>query len=120
MATTKLTTIIDPASFGVSFSVKQCRNFGIDAEEALSWLVHEASFRRFRLMSYWNEHEKKQGTYGFSALDAQITTIEKAGGVVTLCLGARQPRWPENHWPDWAWALPKAERTKMLLMYIQK
>jgi hypothetical protein len=112
--------VIDPKRFGVSFSLKQCRNFGIDPKKTLDWLLNEAGFRRFRLMSYWNEHEKEQGKYDFSQLDWQIKRIEKAGGVVTLCLGARQPRWPENHWPEWAWQAPKAERSRALLAYIQK
>jgi hypothetical protein len=113
-------TVIDPARFGVSFSLKQCRNFGTDPQKTLDWLIQEAGFRRFRLMSYWNEHEKSQGKYDFSQLDWQIKQIEKVGGVVTLCLGARQPRWPENHWPEWAWRAPKAERSRALLAYIQK
>lgn len=110
--------MISPEKFGVSFSLKQCRNFGIDPHKTLDWLINEAGFRRFRLMTYWNEHEKQPGAYDFSALDWQLDAIAKAGGVVTLCLGARQPRWPENHWPDWAWELPKAERTQALLEYI--
>jgi len=112
-------TQIDPQKFGVSFSLKQCRSFGIDQREAFRWLIAEGGFRRFRLMSYWNEHEKKQGVYDFTELDWQIEHAAKEGCLVTLCLGARQPRWPENHWPDWAWQLPKAERTRALLEYIR-
>lgn len=111
---------IDPKKWGVSFSIKQCHNFGIDHLEALEWLLKDAKFRRFRLMSYWNEHEKEQGKYDFSALDAQIALIEKYDGEVTLCLGARQPRWPENHWPDWAWKADKDDRSEALLKYISK
>lgn len=111
--------MIDPARYGVSFSAKQCRNFGIGISDTLDWLISEAGFRRFRLMSYWNEHEKTPGSYNFSELDEQIKTVRQAGGVVTLCLGARQPRWPENHWPGWAWELSKEERTAALLKYIE-
>ncbi len=110
--------MIDPADFGVSFSLKQCHSFDIDAADTLQWLLARG-FRRFRLMSYWNEHEKVPSDYDFTALDAQIKQIEKAGGVITLCLGARQPRWPENHWPDWAWQAPEAERSAALLHYIE-
>lgn len=111
---------IDPQKFGVSFSVKQCRGFGIDPEKTLGWLIKDADFRRFRLMSYWNECEKRPGEYDFAELDRQIRQISRAGGVVSLCLGARQPRWPENHWPEWAWKLPKAQRNEALLRFIQK
>lgn len=110
--------MINPKEFGVSFSVKQCRNFELDPVETLQWLL-DHGFRRFRLMSYWNEHEKEPGKLDFKALDAQIDRIEKAGGIITLCLGARQPRWPENHWPDWAWKAEKSVRSESLLQYIE-
>lgn len=113
------TPMIDPTKFGVSFSIKQCRNFTIDPSETLYWLINDMGFRRFRLMSYWDEHEKEQGVYDFSKLDKQVKRISQAGGVITMCLGARQPRWPENHWPDWAWSLPSTERTVALLKYIE-
>jgi hypothetical protein len=105
--------------FGVSFSVKQCRGLRIDAKETLQWLLQDAGIRRFRLMSYWDEHERQPGEYDFSLLDWQIGRVREAGGVVTLCLGARQPRWPENHWPDWAWKASKEVRTGALLKYIE-
>lgn len=111
--------VVDPAQFGVSFSLKQCRSFDIDPTKTLNWLIRDAGLRRFRLMSYWNEHEKQAGEYDFKALDKQINTIEKAGGVISLSLGARQPRWPENHWPDWAWSLSKGQRSEALLKYIE-
>lgn len=110
---------IDPQKYGVSFSIKQCRNFGIKPQETLRWLIEDAGFRRLRLMSYWNEHEKKQGEYDFTELDWQIKMAEENGCLVSLCLGARQPRWPENHWPDWVWKGPKQWRTEELLAYIK-
>ncbi len=106
-------------SFGVSFSVKQCRNFGLDWQPVLQSLIADMGFRRFRLMSYWNEHETTPGQYDFAALDAQIELIKQSGGVISLCLGVRQPRWPENHWPDWAWALNDDQRDQKLLEYIE-
>lgn len=119
MASSKRTIRTLPTDkLGVSFSVKQCRDFQIDPHDTLDWLLHEMGFRRFRLMSYWNEHEKKQGRYDFSALDQQLGQIEKAGGIVTLCLGVRQPRWPESHWPDWALKLPQTERYQALADFI--
>jgi Beta-galactosidase len=111
--------MIDPQQYGVTFSIKQCQNFDIDPIKTLDWLINDAGFRRFRLMSYWNEIEKEQGVYDFTELDRQIDAIEKAGGIITLCLGARQPRWPENHWPSWAWEASKPERTGTLLAFIK-
>ena len=111
-------SLIDPVGYGVSFSIKQCRGFGIDPDKTLEWLIKTAGFRRFRLMSYWDEHELQPGIYNFKQLDHQVKEIVRSGGVITLCLGARQPRWPENHWPQWAWQLPKADRTVALLRFI--
>lgn len=109
--------LINLATWGVSFSLKQCHNFGIDPTDTLDWLIAQ-DWRRFRLMSYWDEHEKEPGVYDFSELDKQVKRISQTGGVITMCLGARQPRWPENHWPDWVWELSKSERTAALLVYI--
>lgn len=104
--------------FGVSFSAKQCRAFGIDSSDCLDWLI-DKGFRRFRLMSYWDEIEATQGVYDFSELDRQIEQIRNANGTLTLCLGARQPRWPENHWPDWAWETNYQARTEALLHFVE-
>lgn len=105
--------------YGVSFSVKQCRNFDLPWQPVLESLIVELGVRRFRLMSYWDEIEKSPGEYDFLQLDIQIAMIEAAKGEVSLCLGARQPRWPENHWPDWAWELPKSQRDEKLLEFIK-
>lgn len=105
--------------FGVSLSAKQCRSFDIDSADCLRWLIDDCGFRRFRLMSYWDEVEARPGKYDFKELDRQIETISQAGGTVSLCLGARQPRWPENHWPDWAWQLSRSRRTEALLRFIK-
>lgn len=106
-------------NYGVSFSIKQCRNFGVDPAKCLDWLIKTGGFKRFRLMSYWNELEKQPGDYDFSELDRQIKQIKKAKGTISLCLGVRQPRWPENHWPDWAWELPKGQKDKALLNFVE-
>lgn len=111
--------MISKERFGVSFSLKQCRDFNISQTQALAFLLDKIGLRRFRLMSYWDEHEKTPGAYDFTELDAQIAQITRKKGVVTLCLGARQPRWPESHWPQWALDLPEPERYSALYAYIE-
>lgn len=106
-----------PSRYGVSFSAKQCRNFGNNPTEVLDWLLKQG-WQRFRLMSYWDDCERNKDIYQFAELDKQLQQIARVGGEVTLCLGVRQPRWPENHWPDWAWALPKPERDERLQKFI--
>lgn len=88
-------------------------------QPVLQALLQDLGVRRFRLMSYWDEHEPQPGALNFAELDAQIAMIAHSGGTITLCLGARQPRWPENHWPEWAWRLPKQERDAALLRFIE-
>jgi hypothetical protein len=70
-------------------------------------------------MNYWNEHEKQPGQYDFADLDWQIEKIAKASGVVSLCLGVKQPRWPEYHWPGWAKNLSRGSKQQALLAYVQ-
>lgn len=106
-------------TYGVSFSIKQCHNFGVNSKDCLSWLIEDMGFRRFRLMSYWNEIEKTPGCYDFRELDRQIKQIKKVNGEVSLCLGARQPRWPENHWPDWVLKLSYEDRSKHLMQFVE-
>src|SRR5690606_15604402 len=88
--------------FGVSFSVPYAQYLGLDPKACFDAALNDLGFRRFRLMSYWNRLEPEKDTYDFRELDWQINMAEKYGAEVTLCLGLRQPRWPESHWPDWA------------------
>ena len=111
--------MIDPKRYGVSFSVKQCRKFGIEPEATLHWLINEMGFRRFRLMSYWDEIERNQGTFNFAELDRQIQHVIDADGVITLSIGVKQPRWPEYHWPEWAWNLPRQYRDQALMTFVE-
>lgn len=106
--------------FGVSLSVKQCRNFGLSSTKVLRAAFKELGIRRFRLMSYWDEIEKISGQYDFTELDKQVSTVERAGGTITMCLGARQPRWPESHWPAWSNKMNKRQRNEALLLFITK
>jgi len=91
---------------------------GVDAKTCLTAALKDLGVRRLRLMSYWNEHEKVQGKYDFTELDWQIDMAEKYESAVTLCIGLRQPRWPESHWPAWAKRMPKEEWNGALYKYI--
>lgn len=110
--------LIDPERWGISFSAKQCRAFQVDSSDALTWLLDQG-WRRFRLMSYWNECGKVEGTYDFHELDKQIKQIQRYDGIITLCLGVKQPRWPEYHWPTWAKEQTPTQRDKALLTFIE-
>ncbi len=111
--------LINPELFGVSFSVKQCRKFGQDPRMTLKWLIDYMGFRSFRLMSYWDEIEPTQGSFDFTELDRQVKQVTAAKGVITLCIGVKQPRYPEYHWPEWAWNSSKPERDTALVKFIE-
>lgn len=106
--------------FGLSFSLHRCSEFGIDKKKTLRASLEDLGVRRFRLMGYWNIHEAAQGHYDFSELDWQMEMVAKYGGQVSLCLGARQPRWPEFHIPDWALQMPAEQWHNALCKYIEK
>lgn len=91
----------------------------MDARVVLQAALQDLGCRRFRLMSYWNVHEPTQGQYNFQELDWQLDIIARHGGTVSLCLGKRQPRWPECHIPAWAAKLPRQEWYAALYAYIE-
>lgn len=109
----------DEIQFGASLSIKQCRNFKIDDQKVLQFALKELQITRFRLMSYWNEIEIKPGAYNFDYLDAQVAAISKNSGSITMCIGVRQPRWPESHWPSWTNRLSISERNNALYRFIE-
>jgi hypothetical protein len=104
--------------WGISFSLKYAREMGVNPRRCLEAALKDLGFRRLRLMSYWDEHEKEQGTYDFTELDWQFDLAKKYKARVSLCIGLRQPRWPESHWAQWALGLPKEEWQQALERYI--
>lgn len=105
--------------FGVSFSAKYCRELSIDPQNCLEAALNDLGVKSLRLMSYWDEHEKSQGVYDFTELDWQMQLAEIHGAQVSLCLGLRQPRWPESHWPEWTRNLDESIWQPALLAFIE-
>lgn len=105
--------------FGASFSVPYAQHLGIDPKQCLEAALDDLGVRRLRLMSYWNRLEPAKGQYDFRELDWQIGMAEKHGAEVTLCLGLRQPRWPESHWPNWALDTPDEIWGPALMKFIE-
>jgi hypothetical protein len=98
----------EPLVFGTTFIPDYARFFGLDPQETMQAALDDLQIRRFRLVSYWKNIEKTQGTYDFSELDWQFQKAEQAGASISLALGLRQPRWPECHMPAWALSQPKS------------
>jgi hypothetical protein len=108
----------EPLKIGTTFVPNYSRYFESDPKEVLSAMINDLGIKRFRLVSYWNNHEKEPDQYDFSELDWQFDMIEAAGGEVALAIGLRQPRWPECHGPDWAMAKTVPQWTEDLKEYM--
>lgn len=100
--------------FGASLSSKACAGFGIEPSKVLVGGLKDLGIKRYRLMTYWDECEAQQGVYDFSAVHILVRMIEKHGGEVTLCVGLRQPRWPECHGPAWLGSSQESLKDKVL------
>ncbi len=105
--------------YGASFSLHRCSELDLDKRAVLKSALEELGIRHFRLMSYWNIHEPRPGEYNFDELDWQLDLVAKYEGEVSLCLGKRQPRWPECHMPAWALELPKEQWYEALYQYLE-
>ncbi|HUD03843.1 MAG TPA: hypothetical protein VMR51_03590 [Patescibacteria group bacterium] len=98
----------EPLVWGVTFVADYARYLDLNAKDTFLALRDDLGFRRFRLVSFWDDSEKVKGTYDFSELDWQFSKVNEVNGQVTLAIGLRQPRWPECHEPDWAKGQPKS------------
>lgn len=115
----KTKRIVSSNEVGVSFSIKTCQDYGIDWEDCLRGLI-QTGFKRFRIMTYWDLHEPAIGIIDLRLLNRQLEIIEQANARVTLCLGMRQPRWPETHLPSWATGLTEERREKFYTEFLTK
>jgi hypothetical protein len=106
-----------PSVMGTSFVPHYAESLGLDAQETMDSLIN-IGVRDFRLVSYWNDIERQQGSYDFSRLDWQFKKAEAAKADVSLSIGLRQPRWPECHTPDWAKDKPQSEWQPQLEHFI--
>lgn len=108
----------EPLTFGVTFVPGYAKYYDLDPHETFLALRDDLGFKRFRLVSYWDNIEPTKGQYDFSELDWEFNKVEEVGGEVTLAIGLRQPRWPECHQPSWAADMQKDEWYKQLTDYM--
>lgn len=107
-----------PLDIGATFVPNYARYFNLDPKETMQAMIDDLGIKRFRLVTYWDNHEPQPDMYDFSELDWQFDMVEEAGGTVSLALGLRQPRWPECHGPDWAMTKTVPEWTEDLKEYM--
>lgn len=106
-------------TYGVSFSIKYCRELGLDWQKVYLALLTELGVKRFRLMSYWDLVEEQRGIYDFTDLDWQFEQARQHGAKITLAIGLRQPRYPECHLPEWHKQLSKAKQYECLFSFVK-
>jgi hypothetical protein len=106
--------------YGVTFSAKYAKYLGLDFKKTYLQILDDLKIRNLRLTTYWNELEKEQGKFDSSETDFLLNEAEKRGAKVLLVVGARQPRWPECHYPNWAKALSVKDRQEKTLEFIKK
>ena len=108
-----------PVKIGTTFVPNYAKYFGLDPEQTYDAIVDDLDIKRLRLVSYWSNIEKKQGTYDYSELDWQFKKAEEKNLEITLSIGLRQPRWPECHMPTWAMQMDKKDWQPRLYDFIE-
>lgn len=106
--------------YGVSFSEKYVKYLGFNPEEVLAAILYDLKVKNFRLIVYWDLIEDNQGEFNFTKLDKYIQQISDSRGTIIMAVGAKVPRWPECHIPEWATELTVEERRKYQLEMLKK
>lgn len=91
----------EPA-WGISFSQSYAEFLGLDWRKTYGNILEELRPAYVRLAADWNKIEPSQGQFDFTDLDWQVAEAKKSGAKIVLVIGARTPRWPECHTPEWA------------------
>jgi len=106
--------------FGVTFSIPQAKNLGLDWKTAYLAVLDELKVRYLRLPVYWSEIEPEKDKYYFEDIDWQINEASKRGAKIILVIGRKQPRWPECFIPNWVKNLTLADQKEETLKMIQE
>jgi hypothetical protein len=105
--------------FGANFSKPYAESLGLDWQAAYLAVLDDLGAPYLRLESEWDQIEKTEGNYDFSALDWQMAEADKWNAKVLLVVGERQPRWPECHVPEWLADSPQTEIQNRLMEFIR-
>lgn len=106
-------------SYGVTFSPLILNDMGLPWRPSFIKILDDLKIKRLRLAAYWPLVESTKDTYDFTDIDWQVNQAEQRGVSVVLAVGARLPRWPECHYPDWYAGQNKQEKKQQLLDYLR-
>ena len=114
--------VYEPAEleYGVTFSKKQAQDLGLDWQKIYLSMFDDLGVKKVRLPAYWDEIEPEEGDYYWADFDWQINRASERPSQIILAVGARLPRWPECHFPDWTKGRLKAQVENKTLDYISR
>lgn len=98
--------------YGVTFSPRYARYLQLDWQKTYIQILDELKVTNLRITSYWNSD--------LAETDFMVDEAGKRGVRVILVVGARQPRWPECHLPNWAKNLSVQQRQQATLQLVQR
>lgn len=107
-----------PIVWGATFSQKFSRELDLDWKENFTAFIDELHPQTVRLVAYWDDIEKEQGSFDFSETDWLLEKAEQSGISVVFSVGMKTPRWPECHIPVWAKTLSTEKREEALRLYM--
>lgn len=106
--------------YGVSFSPQYAKRLGLPWQTVYLESLNNLKVKQLRLPTYWSVVEPQPGQFDFSETDFMLENAEAKDAKVILGVGAKQPRWPECHYPDWAKKLTETERRQKTLEFIRE
>lgn len=73
----------------------------LDWHAAYTEMLDDLKVKHLRLVAYWPTIEAEKDNYTFTDTDWQLEEAQKREAKVIMAVGARSPRWPECHYPEW-------------------
>lgn len=84
---------------GTTFARGYAESLGLDPKKTLDEII-KLGLNPIRIGVYWEEVEIKPGQFDFSNFDWIVEKLSYAKIDIILAIGAKTPRWPEFHLPE--------------------
>jgi len=103
-------------NYGITFSNKYAQELGLDWKETYLEILDDLRVKNLRLIAYWDDIEKVEGTYDFSDIKWQLEEARTRNIPVILSVGRKVPRYPECFEPVW-WKETEDEKLRNEALY---